>query len=183
MNVRGGCLFLCALVAVTPGANGAAASSIGISDAQRCFEESRRPLSATGIEYCNNALRQGDLTRRDEAATLSNRGIIQAATGRFREAMADHERAISMMPDMGLAYVNRGNTYFRMREFENALADFDRAIELDARPADVPHFNKGLTYLKLERRDDALASFRQALAINPESHRIRQIVQQLEDAG
>ncbi|MDZ7685320.1 MAG: tetratricopeptide repeat protein [Gammaproteobacteria bacterium] len=46
------------------------------------------------------AIRNDDLTRRDLAATLSNRGIILSANGKYREALKDHNRAIELAPSL-----------------------------------------------------------------------------------
>ncbi len=159
----------------------ASSSSLGASDAQRCFEESRLPLSSTGLRYCDEALRHEDLTRRNEAATLSNRGIILSNTGKLNAALEDHNRAIELMPQLGQAYVNRGNTHYHMRDFEAAIADFERAIELGATPIQLPHYNKALALIRLGRKEDARITLQAALEIAPDSEKIRRRLADLED--
>ncbi len=170
------------LILVLPAAlQAASSSSLGPSDAMRCFEESRLPLSSSGLKYCDDALRHGDLTRRDQAATYSNRGIILSNNGKLQAALEDHNRAIEIMPALGQAYVNRGNTHYHMRDFEAAIADFDRAIALGATPGQVCRYNKALALLKLGRKDEARASLQAALEFAPDSSKIKNRLEELEN--
>ncbi|MDZ7686298.1 MAG: tetratricopeptide repeat protein [Gammaproteobacteria bacterium] len=139
-------LVLAVLTGVT---HASSSSSIGTTDAVRCYEESRLPLSSQSVRYCDEAIggatSPGAIWRR----TLSNRGIILASNGKYREALEDHNQAIDMAPSLAQAYVNRGNTHYHMRDFETAITDFDRAIELRALPRHAPYYNKSLALLKL----------------------------------
>lgn len=173
------CLGL-VLAVLAGAAHGSSSSHIGTTDAMRCYQESRLPLSSQGVEYCDEAIRGGDLTRRDLAATLSNRGIILAGNGKYREAMKDHNRAIDLAPSLPQAYVNRGNTHYHMRDFQAAITDFDRAIELGARPTHVPYYNKSLALLKLGRKNEARAVLEAALEVAPDSEKINRRLENME---
>lgn len=167
-------------VVVVPFVNAASSTSIGASDAQRCYEESRLPLSMQGVDYCTEAIRSREMTRRDLAATYSNRGIILAANGRYQDALDDHNEALSIVPDLAQAFVNRGNVFYHLRDFEAALEDFDRAIELGARPTHIPWYNRGITLLKMQRKEDAADAFRRGLEIAPDSRKLRDRLADLE---
>lgn len=136
-----------------------------------------------GIRYCDEAISKGDLSRRDLAATYSNRGLIYAGNGEMKRALADHNKAIEILPTLSQAYINRGNVYHHMSRYEDALADYRRAIDLATGPRHVPHYNAGLTLLKMKRTDEALAAFKTALEFQPDSHRIQSKIEYIENLG
>lgn len=162
-------------------ANGAASTTIGSSDASRCFQESQFALSSAGIDYCDRAIASGDLTRRDLAATYSNRGIIYANIGKYQRALANHSKAIEIMPALGEAYINRGNVYFHLHDYALALSEYETAISLGARPAHTPLYNKALTLIRLNRKDEARNALEIALELAPGSTKIKQRLAELDD--
>ena len=65
-----------------------------------------------------------------------------------------------------------GNAYRAMGRYEEALADFTRAIELD--PADAWAIaSRGQTYRLMGRYDEALADFTRAIELDPGRRRGR----------
>ena len=153
-------------------------TSFGSDNATLCYQESNRPLSEHGIRYCNDAIRQDDLTLRDLAATYTNRGIIYAANGKLEEAMKDHNQAAEMAPGMGKIFVNRGNVYHQTHEYERALADYDTALALDNVAPDIVYYNRSLTLIRLKQWDDARASLEAALKHNPDSRLVKRKLEQ-----
>lgn len=153
----------------------------GSTNAQRCFQESQLVLSGAGLQYCNDAIKGGDLTRRNLAATYSNRGLIFVGIGELERALDDQMKAIELVPTLAQAYINRGNVYHHMKDFEKALADYRRAMELESGPRAIPHYNAGLTLLRMKRNDEALAAFRKALEFSPDSKAISEKIKYLEE--
>jgi tetratricopeptide (TPR) repeat protein len=64
------------------------------------------------------------------------------------------------------AYTYRGIGYARLRQFQQAIADFDAAIGLDPNAALAVN-GRGLVYLPLNQHQRAIADFDRALAIDP----------------
>jgi len=61
---------------------------------------------------------------------------------------------------------NQASSLFELGRFEEALALFERAIQLD--PTDVySYYNKGLAFQQLGRLVEALAAFEQAIQLDP----------------
>jgi len=150
----------------------AAGTVLGANDATLCFHESQLQFGRDPSS-CSAALRAGELTRRDQAATYSNRGIIHAKMDELEKALQDHNRAIEIKPDLNQAYINRGNVYFHLRRYEEALLEYQTAIEMVTSPLYLPHFNSGMALLKLKRIDEAVLAFERALEISPESERVK----------
>ena len=64
------------------------------------------------------------------------------------------------------AYEARGLAYHKKRAYNRAIADFDKAIELN--PDEVGyHISKGISYIEMRDRERAIAAFRMALEIDP----------------
>jgi len=151
----------------------AVTTTLGASDAVLCFQESRILLSSRGLQHCNRAIKQGDLTKRDLAATYSNRGIILSNSGHYERAIRDHNKAISLKPDLAQAYINRGNVYHHLSRFEEALNDYQKAMQLANGPRHIPYYNSGLTLLRLNRKEEAISAFERALEFAPDSANIK----------
>ncbi|MBT4162915.1 MAG: tetratricopeptide repeat protein [Gammaproteobacteria bacterium] len=155
-------------------------TTFGSDNSTRCYQESNSPFSDYGLRYCTDAIRNDDLVLRDLAATHTNRGIIYAANGRLDEAMEDHNQALLLSPKMGKIYVNRGNVFHQTHEYEQALADYDKAIELDNVKLDIVYYNKSLTLIRMKRWDDARTALETALEVNPESSRVKRKLAQFD---
>ena len=72
-----------------------------------------------------------------------------------------------MRADVPAAFFNRGNVLAQMERHEEALDAFEKALQLDARNADVLN-NCGNVLAKLNRHEEALARFAQALSLRPD---------------
>jgi predicted O-linked N-acetylglucosamine transferase (SPINDLY family) len=86
---------------------------------------------------------------------------------RSDEALASYDRAIALKADHVEAYFYRGNVLHELRQYEAAVASFDKAIEFT--PAGslpyLAYFGRAFALLQLKRLNEALVSFEQALAL------------------
>jgi len=64
------------------------------------------------------------------------------------------------------AYYNRGVAYCKVRNYMQAIADFDRAIEIDPEYS-AAYYNRSLAYSKLGNYKQAIADCDRAVGINP----------------
>jgi tetratricopeptide (TPR) repeat protein len=68
---------------------------------------------------------------------------------------------------IGVAYENRAVILHSQKEYSRALADYDKAIELNPRSA-TAHFNRGfLLHFGFSDREGAYKSFTQAIQLDP----------------
>lgn len=158
-----GCSILLAI-----GPAQAAVSTFGSSVARECFENAQIGTKDAGLEACTKALGQEDLSARDRSATLVNRGIIYNRTRQLDLGLKDFDQALQLNPELGEAYLNRGNTHFFRREFEAAAADYSRAIDLKCTDLQVAYYNRALVAEVTGRFDDATSDLKSALAIKPD---------------
>ena len=80
-------------------------------------------------------------------------------------ALVDCNRAIDLGGGVA-GYVNRGNVYDDLGEFELALADYDRAIEIDP-GATTAYRNRGVAYHLHGGSELALADYDRAIELDP----------------
>ena len=57
-------------------------------------------------------------------------GLRLHQQGRFRPAIEEYGKSISLGGSDALVYAKRGNTYYALREFNLALSDYNRAISM-----------------------------------------------------
>jgi protein O-mannosyl-transferase len=84
-----------------------------------------------------------------------NRGGIYLNEGRYKEAINDYTKALSLRPNYPDAYNNRGNAYSRLKEMDLAVADFTASIMyLDKNP--TAYLNRALIYYQKKEYKKAL---------------------------
>ena len=88
------------------------------------------------------------------------------------EERAEQERIVEEMTarieadaNDGEAYHKRGGAYVNLRQFEAALADCNKVVELN--PGAATYANRGSVYSSLAQFDAALADFNKAIELNP----------------
>lgn len=86
---------------------------------------------------CFSAIYSLNENRLDEAITLYSNCI---ETGELNQK------------NLIVAHNDRGNAYGKKKDYQSALIDFNRVIELNADDSDA-FYNRGLTYKKLNNMD------------------------------
>lgn len=121
-----------------------------------------------------------------EAALKEAPGLLPALRGKARSLMQlgeNHEalhlfnEAIKEEPNFAPAYANRGILYDRMGKYEKAIADYDKAVNLDAEKVEGPNW---LTrFLRLETGNvpsvAARSQYLKEQLAKPESERVLRI--------
>ena len=67
----------------------------------------------------------------DRDVLLNNLGYAHLQVGRFDRALETLTAAVAANPDNARAHLNLGLTYYASSRFRDAVASFDRALELD----------------------------------------------------
>jgi tetratricopeptide (TPR) repeat protein len=119
------------------------------------------------LAQCNAALAD-KIAEKDRTATLINRGIILAAAGDVNAALNDYSAALERDPSITNAYINRGSALLRASRFEEARADFDRAITMGTNQPTLAYFNRGMANEKLGALTAAYRDYKKAQSLSPD---------------
>jgi tetratricopeptide (TPR) repeat protein len=95
--------------------------------------------SPAGVEYRSQA-DTGAIARAESALVADPRnvdriialGVAQSGARQFREAINTFSRGLSLYPNNALLYRWRGHRYLSLRQFDSAMADFTRGLQLDS---------------------------------------------------
>ncbi len=69
-------------------------------------------------------------------------------------------------------YVGQGMTYASLKDFDNAIKEFTRAIELSPKYA-VAYANRGVAYMQQKKLNLALDDLKKAAELNPQDNMVR----------
>jgi tetratricopeptide (TPR) repeat protein len=154
-------------------------TTFGATDGARCFQNANDEFSRD-TEPCDRALANPATTRRDEMKTLVNRGIIHNRTGALQAAIDDFDDAIGIDQSVGEAWLNRGNSYFLAGDIDQALADYEAAIERDVNEPWAAWYNIGLALMRKNQNDKAREAFEKSLELNPDFSPSREKLAQIK---
>lgn len=108
------------------------------------------------------------------AESASRRATAYVHKGDNQRALADYAYALVLEPTNWMVHSNRGTLHYTMGDMDEALTDFDKAIELGAQtkpPADEFHLaycNRANTYIELGRLENAQNDIEHAMALASE---------------
>lgn len=105
---------------------------------------------------------------RPTATAYFNLGLARAALGHHLKAVECFTEALRLKPDLQKAYSARGASNLMSRQLDNAIKDFDKAIELDPKSY-ANYLGRGVTYQTSEKPnlDLAIADFTKVLEMEP----------------
>jgi|MEHZ01.4.fsa_nt_MEHZ011150796.1_10 tetratricopeptide (TPR) repeat protein len=155
------------------GAQAQSVTTLGTNDAYRCFESAEYAVrslsgSVSDIVECNEAIREGRLSRRDKAATYINRGIIRVNMGDIARAQQDYLSALDISDRSPETFINLGNLQYMMQDYSSAISDYDHAESLGLTQRHVLFLNRGMAYMRVGQFDIAEAEYLKALEVRPD---------------
>ncbi|OLF80874.1 hypothetical protein AWH62_14240 [Maricaulis sp. W15] len=142
---------------------------LGRSPAATCYDHALHQRDDTAsLRDCDMAMQDIRVTRRDRAATLVNRGILNIHRGRATDAIADFDAAqrMDIIPTAVLA-VNRSSALIRLGRYQEAVAEADIAIRGRGDSEADAWFNRGVALEALGELAAAYDSYRQARHLRP----------------
>lgn len=101
----------------------------------------------------------------DQAGWQGLIGHNQSEVGRYLEAIKHYKKAISLRPDVALAYWGLGVAYAELADYDRAISALKQAIDFEPRNAKI-HYNLAGVYRLTRRYDDAILSYRHAINID-----------------
>jgi len=147
----------------------AAISVIGNSSANSCYRSAEfGGDDPAGIRMCTYALQQEGLTARDKAATFINRGILRSRSGDANGALADYDKGLSIDTSLGEGYVDRGATYIALRQYNDALRDINRGLDMGARRPHIAYYDRAIVNEALGNIRGAYQDYKKAVELEPD---------------
>jgi tetratricopeptide (TPR) repeat protein len=98
---------------------------------------------------------------------IAKKAIFAAKQGDFKQSETYWTELIGTFPNNPAIWSNRGNIRVAQHKLDEAIADFDRAIELAPKQPD-PYLNRGVALEGQGKYEDALNDYDRVLALNPE---------------
>lgn len=102
--------------------------------------------------------------------TLGGNRLMQQ--GKYREAILEFQKAITLQPDFGPAYNRLGMSYAILNDYEKAEKNFQKVIELSP-GIDQGYVNLGLLYELKGDPSRAVPFLEKALSLNPENQKAK----------
>jgi tetratricopeptide (TPR) repeat protein len=98
----------------------------------------------------------------------SNFGTFQQDLRHLYQTLYEEEPSIHAAEAMSTDELyNRALLFLRINRYEDAIADFTRALASEPQSA-VLHSNRAFAFMQLDRRDEALADVQQAVLLDPD---------------
>ena len=89
---------------------------------------------------------------------------LQALDQREQKGEARRERQGQLTP---WDHIRRGNRHYDAGEYDDAITDYNQAIDLDSNIA-AAYYNRGVAYTKLGKYAEAIGDLTQAIALDPQ---------------
>ncbi|MBI4987034.1 MAG: DUF3857 domain-containing protein [Rhodocyclales bacterium] len=115
------------------------------------------------IAQIGKAIAAGRLSGHDLARAHCDRAEALADIGKAAEGLKDADEAVKLAPDLGRAWVCRGNLLFASGLYAKAVADYGKALSL-GEGGFYPYYRRGHANFYLGRLPDALNDFVKAVA-------------------
>jgi tetratricopeptide (TPR) repeat protein len=96
---------------------------------------------------------------------ILKRGVMLESAGRIEESIAEHERALTVNPQLAQAHINLISLYGRTGQFEKAEKHYHAAVAVNPNLADS-HYNFGVLLAGQQRYTEAAQAFYRSLQIN-----------------
>jgi tetratricopeptide (TPR) repeat protein len=147
----------------------AAVSVLGSGLAQDCFHSAEFGGDLNdGVQVCTRALEETALSTADKAATLINRGILYARSNRVDNAIADYDHGLKLDGALGEGYVDRGACEILQRDFETALTDINKGIELHSNKLEIAYYDRAVVDEALGNVKGAYEDYKMAIQLAPD---------------
>ena len=122
---------------------------------------------ADAIARCDDALAGSVMDRRDRAATLVNRSILEMSRENYAAAEKNLDAALTLLPKLPEAHVDLGSTLLNMHKTDEGVRETELGIQLGTKEPQRAWYNLGIGYERLGNIQKAYESYRQASVLDP----------------
>ena len=176
--------IICLVLGSTAVANTAQAQLVvqGKGDAAQCYQYAARGNTGSNeaVRTCTEAF-SVILTRKDEAATFVNRGVLYMRSGNQELASQDYQSALALNPNLAEAHVNYAASLIRLKKYDAAIESLEKAL-VDPKSSIRPEalYNRAIIFDYKENYKGAYHDLKAALAIRPNWEPALDLISQYE---
>ena len=92
-------------------------------------------------------------------------GTVYQENGEYAKALDNLNKALTLDPAHAKSYNNRGNTHFFLKEYEKALADINKSLEITE--SSLGYYSRAKIYEGKGDSQKAVADYTKAVELNP----------------
>jgi len=140
---------------------------VGGGAGAQCYSTAEYGDPFQAFDICSKALTDQEMSVRDKGATYINRSVVRLRVHDYSGAIADCDLALTRVPTIGEAYVNRGAALLNLDRAQDAMVDLNKAITLGLDKVHLAYYHRGLTKEKVNDIRGAYEDYKKALALNP----------------
>lgn len=107
------------------------------------------------------------------------RGLARENLEGAQAAIDDFNRAIALEQNTAF-YCNRGGAYIQCKQYDQALQDLNKSIELNGQ-SKQSYYWRAIAYKEKGEKEDAIADSKQALKIDPKYQAARNLLAELQE--
>ncbi|MEZ5069912.1 MAG: tetratricopeptide repeat protein [Bacteroidales bacterium] len=111
----------------------------------------------------------------DNFMTLTNLMNIKVGRKQYQEAMQFYDKSISEHPGEPILFNNRADLFLKMKEFDKALVDVNRAIDLE-KEYDNAYVTRAEIYIALGDRKKGLKDLQKAIKLGNDTEYVMELV-------
>ncbi len=110
-----------------------------------------------------------EATQQDPTKDIIWASLADAYAGakKYPESIEAYQKAIAIAPNKGEYHNNLGQDYLKTNQIDQAIAEYNKAAEIDPTNAGTYYFNLGAVLTNKGKLDEANAAFDKALVADP----------------
>jgi Tfp pilus assembly protein PilF len=112
----------------------------------------------------NFPMQRGTAQQLQQSQNYVIAGLLQMRQGNYQNALALFNVGIRRYPNYAILYSNRGVAKRYLQDYQGAIADFTRSIQLQ--PNSPAYFNRASLYEALKQPQRALSDYTEAIRVN-----------------
>ncbi len=148
-------------------------------DAENCADVAL--AAEETIQACTRAIDSGSLDQIELANTLYNRARTLVTEKKYAEAVDDFNRALALNDLDPAYYVDRASVFRKLKQYDNAVTDYTKAIAMGFQPVFGAYFNRGVAYFYGGDKEAAFEDFKRANMLDPENATVLKVLKQHYD--
>lgn len=108
-------------------------------------------------------------------------GMAQNGMKKYREAINSFDKAIELYGASAHPYLGRAEAYWRLKEYDKAIADYTAILNFDTRVEDA-YVYRGIVYKKTEQYEKALKDWKKVIELNKEWEKeLKPLIKEVEE--